>query len=1118
MHTINNDITVSFNFKYSTHDVMLCYCIVFQIGKSSKKRLFQAEEQTDTPGSNHSSLQKSRGNTATLEHHHNDSPTKQKPPAKKGGGNPSKTGQLNTEQLKCQLERKILEDHEENLRNKNKHEENPERVESETQKSEAKVQKFGIRVLPIDQHLQQKSPKNAELSQNDNNINIERHSQRASVDEVDKITSAPPVKKRERKIPDTETFEAVDPEPFVRRGSLTSSGIRRDENGIPQEIPNHMLNAAVAARKNRKPSHEDIIADKDDSKACKKVKGKAPLPPESLATGDDSGDPKASGRNDFDDVSLGDSQVSHVQTEDPKLTTLQVRNEIENYNSDSDVETDNQSSVNTIELNASDITIHQTEENEDKQNRKTASTGDLTKMQRNRKISTGTLERAQSLDITDTGMPVLTKKRKGAKEDLESGHSDGEDDFFNHAMISKEPRLSLILDGLNTFERSRLKKSTEWGNLEDAILQLNNSGSGNSVNDSGENSVEILNGNFEVDAQSPELNALVNKINEIKQESSRKSERDDRDPASISDNSVLESHDNIAITTALNDGFSPVKRQLFKSFDYSTTITSKPDDEVITMLETNSKTPIGQQNDNQLGIRNYQSEFTKETNTQSIRLQHEEGAEDNNNKSLDKFETIPEVAPKPNFHHLRQYSQIIPHDVSSSFLIEERHASSRDFYPDVKLDDINIPDDMKVSRHSLGSLERPKFISTENKRNVSNIIVSDQFIDNSEPQSYDSFIQETKDVSELYSTAIDDVLRINPEITPKKSYETITISTPDLIKNVSITEAIRNVNDEVTIEGPTSLTFKIPGDSISTGNVSNGNIRSFGETIDPTEKPSSSLTYITEIQVTTPSSVPVTEIDTMSNRSSKSKNLDTEFEDYVKNFESKVLAFEERSTGYGQHRDAPKGASAVSIVDKMDAEKELHKIKEIAEEQLKKLPEMRFSTSSYERAKTPEKRQSQIELLRSNFEKSPPRAVSSKGEQSSVKSRIPIATTTKTPPTSPERRDSRNLDFEMDKELMEIMSSGIPSSTPYSSSSKSQPKVSTNKNVTVTSIKNSKIPSGVSYGNRPPVPPRKADSDVGNIIQVSSNGNSESSFKQWVFNPSENSVTNITLTDAKNEK
>jgi hypothetical protein len=123
-----------------------------------------------------------------------------------------------------------------------------------------------------------------------------------------------------------------------------------------------------------------------------------------------------------------------------------------------------------IELNPGDVTVHQgptsdvptndphyspsvnDDEDDDDDNddiyRKAASLGDLSKYES--KTST-TLERAQSLDMTDTGL----KKRKAPMPPPEDINESTED-------LTK-------LNQIETFDRRKLKKSSEWGTLEDAI-------------------------------------------------------------------------------------------------------------------------------------------------------------------------------------------------------------------------------------------------------------------------------------------------------------------------------------------------------------------------------------------------------------------------------------------------------------------------------------------------------------------------------------------------------------------------------------------------------------------------------------------------------------------------
>lgn len=1145
----------------------------FQIGKSAKKRLFQADDYNGSLSSNYSSLQKSRSNATTLERTNSKSPklSNQKLDRLK---KPPKT-QLSPEQLKAQLEQTILEDHKQNM--KNKHEkmaEAPAKIEMETQKTENKFQKFGIRVLPTEQ--QQKSPKTAELSQNDNNINIERYTDNSrttatpmetapkiGIDEVDKSKDAPAIKKREKiakspeRLPDNETAN------FVRQNSLNGSGIKRDINGIPQEIPNHMLNAAVAARNNRRSSMDNGLEkeDSEGSKTPKKQKGKAPAPPEASE-----GSPDKNHFYNANDAVFDLRSATPVENLNKTDDSMKKRKESpkkqnskngEDYNSDSDAETTNESSVNTIELNSSDITIHQIEDTDELQNRKTASTGDLSKIHKTPRSGTGTLERAQSLDITDTSMPSLTKKRKAGRiEDMFDSKTNSDDSLYGNALIHKEPRLSLILDGLNTFQRSRLKKSTEWGNLEDAILKLNKeNNSGSSLEKfNSSNSDEDFNSTFEFHSKSPEFDALVNKINEIKQEIPEKTDEKASNNVNIVETVIDTAPKLVEVATKPE---RKMKNQIWPTFETIDVTVTENDTHKNSVLPT---LPAYKPKIDNGDV----SPASNNTKLDGVIVRNREPAWENVNNAVksnsDTYQKSPtndasKQTKLPSNSASEESETILPNqlDASREFLYAERFASNNDGYRSPHtLDDINVSDDIKVSRHSLGSLERPKAESgiantsynayntkVNDVSNISSITINDKTFDE-DAKNYRSFeISFNKDqrkeptlsTSELYTTALDDTVKLD-------GIEMIADETPDLVKDVN----------EIIIEGPTSLTFEIPADNVEimckkvcvdlepvinkeSGEKEKCNLENsscdlmhVSNNSEENLKGNSTLTYITEIQVTpnsTNNTSNVSEIEIIPNINSthntNNETLDNKFENYVKNFETNVKNFELNLQAVGPNvQEEGRDLKSATSIEAIDAEKELNKIQEIVEEQLKKLPEMRFSTSSYEGSKTPEKRQSQIELLRSNFEKSPPK--STKTEINTSKSRIPIATSMKTPPTSPERRDSRNLDLEPDKDLIAIMSSSIHS-TPAPTGLKYQSK-GTNKNVTVTSIRsNSKIPSGLPSlaGSRPPVPPRKSETREGDSSpQVSTNGASENSFKQWVFNPS-SSVTNIVVVDSKND-
>uniref|UniRef100_A0AAG5DNN6 PDZ domain-containing protein n=1 Tax=Anopheles atroparvus TaxID=41427 RepID=A0AAG5DNN6_ANOAO len=163
-----------------------------------------------------------------------------------------------------------------------------------------KGHKFGIRVFPpsVNDKLFGKSPTKVQAD-NENNFNIEKKESDDSKREAEERSSPPVVKKRTKEpkmVPDvvagsgssaeekaTVTVEGVNE--FQRQHSLTSSGIRRDAAGIPQEMPSFMMQAANAARDNRKSAGAALVASSD---ADNKRKGKAPRPPQNESELDES--------------------------------------------------------------------------------------------------------------------------------------------------------------------------------------------------------------------------------------------------------------------------------------------------------------------------------------------------------------------------------------------------------------------------------------------------------------------------------------------------------------------------------------------------------------------------------------------------------------------------------------------------------------------------------------------------------------------------------------------------------------------------------------------------------------------------------------------------------------
>ncbi|XP_055693328.1 uncharacterized protein LOC129795843 [Lutzomyia longipalpis] len=341
-----------------------------------------------------------------------------------------------TQQVKGLIEEKL------------QHKSEPPKVRDEPDKEapasptdKSKGLKFGIRVLPpnVNEKLFGKSPTKIQAD-NENNSNLEKN----DTDDV-KNQEVPPVaqKRKEKKVPEA-AENATEVGSFERTTVINSSGIKRDAAGIPQEVPDHMMQAAMSAKENRKSVVQD---------SGKKGKGKAPSPPP--------GEVEEKG----DVLNFTDNFVKEPSTNStPKSERKKSPSDTESQQADRTGDSDGEEEPSShIELSSNHITVHQLSDEEE--GRRTASLGDLSKIEASKsptggRSNTATLERAQSLEITEQpGSVVTPKKRKAPAVDV---------DIF----IEKEPRLSLDMGGGMEALRGRLKSANEWGNLEDAIYSI----------------------------------------------------------------------------------------------------------------------------------------------------------------------------------------------------------------------------------------------------------------------------------------------------------------------------------------------------------------------------------------------------------------------------------------------------------------------------------------------------------------------------------------------------------------------------------------------------------------------------------------------------------------------
>lgn len=374
-----------------------------------------------------------------------------------------------------------------------------------------KGMKFGIKVFPnavneIFNKARSKSPSPPapiEKTQQQQQQHVTSNGEvKVNIDDVDGTTTRAEI--------------TIENENFNRQGSITSSGIKRDANGIPQELPAYMANAANVARDGRKM----MMIGNDETR---KSKAKAPRPPmttvnlnESTETmdtnlnmtdssmnnmtanntnntnmeiedeldritekylsqskdklnftdtfnssminkmADESIDKIEDLKEDIDDVILRHKEPSNSST--PKSDRKDFTGVLDT--SDLDLSTNNNNNYsNRMELNSSDVIVHQPNEGGDanggEDNRRAASLGDLSLMKKSLTERDGTsMERAQSLDITDNnnmiGKTSLAMALSKPTTDLTTINGDSDSDEM------KSP-----IDDTNKTDHAKMMKSDD---------------------------------------------------------------------------------------------------------------------------------------------------------------------------------------------------------------------------------------------------------------------------------------------------------------------------------------------------------------------------------------------------------------------------------------------------------------------------------------------------------------------------------------------------------------------------------------------------------------------------------------------------------------------------------
>ncbi|CAB3362852.1 Hypothetical predicted protein [Cloeon dipterum] len=303
--------------------------------------------------------------------------------------------------------------------------------------SAEKMAKFGVKVLPFNltSELGQKlEPKAAtEMSQNEQNKKIEEEEEEEVVHEM-----------------------AVDvPDKMIQVVNEMKHKVEQEKHNIPTEMPEEMRLAAQAAVSHRKSlkeipamaaedAEQQISIEENDRK-----KRRAPPPPVATA-----------------------------------FSNMQLKFE-ENMSKAEEVLDAEQDKPMTIELGSSQVTIHQAGKEEQQQpevaspgkgrERKAASLGDLSRFDTDQPMSIP-LERAVSLDMVDVNeverkqqvAPVVSEK---AMTDTSIEEEDDDELTPTNTPLQRKEPLTVtdVLAGASDTFNRRLKKSSQWGTLEEAL-------------------------------------------------------------------------------------------------------------------------------------------------------------------------------------------------------------------------------------------------------------------------------------------------------------------------------------------------------------------------------------------------------------------------------------------------------------------------------------------------------------------------------------------------------------------------------------------------------------------------------------------------------------------------
>ncbi|XP_031624597.1 inner centromere protein A-like [Contarinia nasturtii] len=879
-----------------------------------------------------------------------------------------------------------------------------------------KGMKFGIRVLPptLNGKDSGKSP-NKVQADNDNNANIEKiehntiepiqqqqQQQQQQLQQQQPHSPAPPeaMKRSKNKSQDAKKANSIQddnkPVPFERQASINSSGIKRDAAGIPQEVPTEMMQAAMTAVNNRTKVNS----------IDRKSKGKAPIPP---------------ARGEYDESSADHVDNIHVvkleTVEMPQITTMKVSITGSQPDLDSDAEY-NGKSVQQIELNSNHITVHQASEEEEESNeeRRTASLGDLSKLEHNKCINNknrptnGTLERAQSLEMSDANNQIAAGKVTPKKRKAHPDHD------LVEVMELKEPRFSEpIIEHLEPLQTVRLKSSYEWGNLEDAIYD----GKDKSASDD----------SFELESPQKKLSASsMDMMSEVL----AAADKFDKEINDIELHDVMNEMPQVEFDDVVNGVMDEtIRLELVQNNEIDMKLSGEPslsDDsnEIQTtsngiMIESNDQTFVEdepQQNITQINLSTAMATTTTTTTTATVHLEL-----------------------KSNDNHFDDIAIDSPKTINYG---------------------TNVSDDAKASRYPLSTLERPK---SE---------VLKQLIAQQVPGDTDDKSMDMNGISYAKSVSIDGPINISVAVhTDSDASESVQISPVfssdgSGVNNISISSTESDSKDSIASPMLTTTTTE-NRITISTSDSQPASIIIEDETLNfkmqtLDDEPNEQSLIKSQSANGSPKKNEVFIVESLSSKKSQesllpvsqngretkpptpgNKGFVTEIRFPNANKDKQMNAKNLSKSMENQRNHSPEtknGQNEAKASSPNDSRKTTNEKPVIVEEEyIPRNNEIRFTTSTYQSPRQQfEKRHSQIDQIRSNFERS-------------HTSEIPIPIRKTSTPSTPPPPQSSNV--------ARVSPSKIPVFTSQKSSDNLLKNNNSTNRVSVTSIKNSsRNPSG----------------------------------------------------------